>query len=174
MGSPHEGSVPWSSPWGASTCPAPRNVRTTLDRSAAAPAFLLLQQSPRVSSISGPFFFCVSLAYYFSTPFSSILPPSLPLAISLRPSLPPGVGLPLPLLTDPPSLAHSTGQHSLKDAYHSWEKDELCFQFDACAAVCGAIVHPVMHVQCNVCCVVQWVSREQQCATLTKHYNKKI
>lgn len=81
---------------------------------------------------------CVSLVYPSSTPFSSVLPPALPLAISLRPSLPPGVGHPLPSLTDPPFLAQSTGQHSLKDAYHSWKKDELCFQFDACPAVCGA------------------------------------
>lgn len=81
-------------------------------------------------------FLCVLLVCPSSTPFPSVLPPSLPLAISLRPSLPPGAGLPLPL-NDPPSLAHSTGQHSLKDAFHSWEKDDLCFQFDACAVVCG-------------------------------------
>lgn len=44
LGFPHEGFVPWSSPWGASTCSAPSTVGTNPDRSAAAPAFLLLQK----------------------------------------------------------------------------------------------------------------------------------
>lgn len=62
-------------------------------------------------------------------------PPSLQELDSLSPSL-----------NNPPSLAHSAGQHSLTDAYHSWEKDELCFQFDVRAVVCGA-----MSASGNVC-----------------------
>lgn len=68
--------------------------------------------------------------------FSSILPPSLPRTISS--DLPSLLELDSPFLADPPSLAHSTGQHSLKDAYHSREKTRFVFNM-ARVVVCGAV-----------------------------------
>lgn len=95
----------------------------------------------------GLFFFCVffSSALLLSLSLQSFPCPSLLQSPKDLPSLQELDSL-SHSLNDPPSLARSTGQHSLKDAYHYWEEDELCFWFNACAMVCGA-----MHAFNNVC-----------------------
>lgn len=124
--SPHQGSVPWSSPRGASTCPSPKNVPATLDQWATPPAFVLWNSSSDLLHLRSCSF-CSLFLLSCSTPFCSDLSLSLPLTISLRPSLPPGAGLPsLPLsLTLPPWLTAQVSIQWERDACHSREKEEL-------------------------------------------------
>lgn len=166
LGSPHVGSVPWSSPWGASTCHAPRNVLTTLDRSAAAPAsFLLLQQSPLVSSISGLFFSSVFLYvcpffYAFQSRPSSV-PPSRNLFKTFPPSRswtstsPP----PAPSLTLPPWLVAQVSIH-WKMPVIPGRRTSYVFNFECVLRCAVQRLHAIMYV-CNVMHAM-WCSQSQE------------
>lgn len=76
------------------------------------PSFLL-PQSP-VSFISDISLSSAFASYTLLLSFLSVLPPSLPLTISLSPSLPPGAGLPSPTqpMTLPPWLIAQVSIHS--------------------------------------------------------------
>lgn len=159
LGSQHEGSVPWSSPWGASTCLAPRNVCTPpLDRSAAAPAFLFLQSPTGLFCLMSFLLLCVSLLYAFQ--FSpSPVPPSRNLLKTFPPSRS-WTHSPLRLLTLPPWL---TAQVSIHWKMPTIPGRRTSYVFNLMSMLWYVVqcVHPIMYIQCNVWYVVQWVSREQ-------------
>lgn len=96
------------------------------DQWATPPAFVLWNSSSDLLHLRSCSF-CSLFLLSCSTPFCSDLSLSLPLAISLRPSLPPGAGLPsLPLsLTLPPWLTAQVSIQWERDACHSREKEEL-------------------------------------------------
>lgn len=82
---------------------------------------------------------CVILDYLSSTPFSSVHPLVFLPAISLRPSLPPGVGLPLPLAPWPSLLGSFHRSAFTERCLPFLRESMLCFQFNVCAVVCGAM-----------------------------------
>lgn len=139
--SPHEGSVPWSSPWGASICPAPRNSsRTCLPLSLTMSCLLY----------RGVCLPCILFVCPSSIPFPSVLPPSLPLAISLRPSLPPGAGLSLPLAQWPSLLGSQHWSAFTKRCLPFLRGGWVVFGLMLVPRYVVQYMHLIMYAKCNV------------------------